>query len=54
MLRMAVVFLVIAIVAGVLGFGFIAGTSAWIAKVCFLVFLVLFVVSLIMGRRPVA
>lgn len=55
MLGWAVTFFIIALIAGVLGFSVIAGTSAWIAKICFLVFLVLFVVSLIMGRRaPVA
>lgn len=47
MLHYAVVFLVIALIAGVLGFGVIAGTAAWIAKVLFVVFLVLFLVSLI-------
>ncbi len=46
----AILFLIIAVVAAVLGFGVIAGTAAWIAKICFLVFLVLFVVSLISGR----
>jgi uncharacterized membrane protein YtjA (UPF0391 family) len=54
MLHWALMFLVIALVAGVLGFGFIAGTAAWVAKVLFLVFLVLFIVSLFAGgiRRP--
>lgn len=51
MLSWALTFLVIALIAGVLGFGVIAGTAATIAKVCFFVFLVLFVVGLIMGRR---
>jgi uncharacterized membrane protein YtjA (UPF0391 family) len=41
MLHYAVVFLIVAIVAAVLGFGFIAGTAAWIAKICFIVFLIL-------------
>jgi len=55
MLHYALVFLVVALIAGVLGFGFIAGTAALIAKVCFIVFLVLFLVSLISGRRgPIA
>jgi uncharacterized membrane protein YtjA (UPF0391 family) len=44
-------FLIIALIAGVLGFGVVAGTAAWIAKVCFVVFLVLFLVSLLSGRR---
>ena len=45
MLHYAVVFFVIAIIAAILGFGVIAGTAAWIAKVCFIVFLVLAVLS---------
>lgn len=51
MLSWALTFLVIALVAAVLGFGAIAGTAALIARFCFLVFLVLFVVALITGRR---
>ena len=55
MLNWALVFLVVALIAGVLGFTSIAGTSIAIAKILFLVFLVLFVVSLIAsafrGRR---
>ena len=39
----------VALVAGVLGFGGIAVASAGIAKILFLVFLVLFVVSLVGG-----
>ena len=49
MLHYAVVFFIIALIAAVLGFGGIAGASAGIAKI---LFLVLFVVSLILGRRP--
>jgi uncharacterized membrane protein YtjA (UPF0391 family) len=52
MLYYAVVFFVIALIAAVLGFGGIAGASAGIAKILFFVFLVLFVVSLLFGRRP--
>ena len=51
MLSYAITFLIIALIAGVLGFGVIAGTAAWIAKILFFVFLVLFLVSLISGRR---
>ena len=51
MLSWALTFLVIALIAGVLGFGVIAGTAATIAKICFFVFLVLFIVGLVMGRR---
>jgi len=51
MLNWAILFLVIALVAAVLGFTTVMGTAAWIAKVLFVVFLVLFVVSLLTGRR---
>ncbi len=55
MLHYALVFLVVALIAGVLGFGFIAGTAAWIAKICFVVFLILFLISFFNGRKgPVA
>jgi uncharacterized membrane protein YtjA (UPF0391 family) len=50
MLRWALIFLVVAIVAAVFGFAGIADDAAWIAKILCFVFLVLFVVSLIMGR----
>jgi uncharacterized membrane protein YtjA (UPF0391 family) len=53
MLHYALVFLIVALIAGVLGFGFLAGTAMWIAKVLFVVFLILFLVSFISGRgRP--
>jgi uncharacterized membrane protein YtjA (UPF0391 family) len=45
MLNYAIIFLLIALVAGVLDFGVIAGTAAMIARVCFVFFLVLFIVS---------
>ena len=51
MLSYAVTFLIIALIAGILGFGVLAGTAMWIAKVCFIVFLVLFVISFITGRK---
>lgn len=51
MLGYALTFLVIALIAGVLGFGVVAGTAATIAKICFVIFLVLFLVSLLRGRR---
>jgi uncharacterized membrane protein YtjA (UPF0391 family) len=51
MLSWAITFLIIAIVAAVLGFGGIAGTATGIAKILFVVFLVMFVASLIFGRR---
>ena len=56
MLYWAITFLVIALIAAVLGFGGIAGTAVGIAKLLFFVFLVLFVLALVFGRRtpPVA
>ena len=53
MLGLVLTFLIIAIVAGVLGFGVIAGTAALIAKVLFLIFLIAFVISLLLGRGTV-
>jgi uncharacterized membrane protein YtjA (UPF0391 family) len=51
MLSYAVTFLIIAIIAGILGFGVIAGTAAMIARALFLVFLVFFVVSLFGSKK---
>ena len=45
MLRLALGFLLVAILAGALGFGGIAGAATDMARVLFLVFLVLFVLS---------
>jgi len=47
MLKWTIIFLVVALLAGALGFGALAGTAAAIAKVLFVIFLVLFLVSLI-------
>jgi uncharacterized membrane protein YtjA (UPF0391 family) len=49
MLGWALTFLVVALIAGVLGFTTIAGASIAIAKLVFYLFLILFVVSLIMN-----
>ena len=49
MLYYALVFLIIAIVAALLGFGAISFAAAGIAKILFFVFLVLFLLSLIRG-----
>jgi uncharacterized membrane protein YtjA (UPF0391 family) len=51
MLRWALIFFVVAIVAAIFGFGGIAGDAAWIGKILLFVFLILAVLSLIMGRR---
>jgi len=49
MLRWAVIFFVIAIVAAVLGFGGIAAGASEIARILFFIFLLVFVVTLFMG-----
>ena len=51
MINLAITFLVIALIAAVLGFTSIAGTAMGFAKIAFVVFLVLFIVSFVMGRR---
>jgi uncharacterized membrane protein YtjA (UPF0391 family) len=48
MLYYALLFLVVALIAGFLGFGGIAFAAAGIAKILFFVFLVVFIVTLIM------
>ncbi len=48
MLTWVVIFLVVALIAGALGFGGIASTSAGIARVIFFIFLVLLIISLLM------
>jgi len=50
MLRWAVGFLIVAIIAAIFGFGGIATGAADIAKVLFFLFLVIFFVSLILGQ----
>ncbi len=49
MLSWVVTFLIIALVAGVLGFGGIAGASIEIAKIVFFIALILFLVSAVVG-----
>jgi len=48
----AITFLIVAIIAGVFGFAGVAGTAAWIAKILFVVGLVVFLVVLATGRHP--
>lgn len=57
MLGWAITFLVLGLIAAVLGFGGIAGAAIGIAKILFFVFLVIFVVMLLLsfsrGRGPI-
>jgi uncharacterized membrane protein YtjA (UPF0391 family) len=50
MIRWAIAFAILALIAGVLGFGGMAGDFSYIAKILLFVFLVLLVVSAIVGR----
>ena len=56
MLGWALTFLVVALVAAVLGFTSVAGAAMGVAKILFFVFLVLFLVTLVFnlvrGRSP--
>jgi uncharacterized membrane protein YtjA (UPF0391 family) len=47
MLYYSLVFLIIAMLAGVLGFGVVAFAAAEVARICFFIFIVLFLVSMI-------
>ena len=51
MLGWAVTFLIIALIAAVLGFGGIAAASAGIAKILFFIFLVMCVIFFVFGWR---
>lgn len=51
MFRWGVIFLVVALIAAALGFGGLAGTAAAAAKIVFIVGIILFLVSMFMGRR---
>ncbi|ROU13432.1 DUF1328 domain-containing protein [Kluyvera ascorbata] len=51
MFRWGIIFLVIALIAAALGFGGLAGTAAWAAKIVFVVGIIIFLVSLFTGRK---
>lgn len=51
MLRAALAFLIVAIIAAVFGFGGVAGVSVDFARILFFLFIILFVVSLVLGGR---
>ncbi len=50
MLSYAVLFFIIALIAGAMGFGLVGGMAYGAAKICFVVFLILAVLSLFRGR----
>lgn len=51
MLGWSILFLIVAVIAAVFGFGGIAAAATDIARLLFVVFLVLFVISLVLGWR---
>jgi len=52
MRRWAFFFLILALIAGVFGFTDITGTAVRIGQVLFILFLVMFMVLFLVGRRP--
>jgi uncharacterized membrane protein YtjA (UPF0391 family) len=53
MIRWALAFAILALIAGFLGFGGLASDFSYIAKILLFVFLALFIVALMVGRRVV-
>lgn len=51
MLSWAMTFLIVALVAAILGFGGIAGDAIGLAKVIFFLSLVMFMIACLMGRK---
>lgn len=49
MIKWAIVFLVIAVVAAIFGYNNIAGVSVELAKVLFFIFIILFILALVSG-----
>lgn len=52
MLGYAITFFIIALIAGLFGFGVVGGMAYGAAKICFFAFLVLAVISLVTSRKP--
>ncbi len=53
MLRWAIAFFIIAVIAAALGFGGLSSTAADIAKFLALLFVILFVIALVVGRSVI-
>lgn len=47
----ALLFMTIAIVAGILGFGVVSGAAAWVAGALFIISVILLIVSLVLNWR---
>jgi uncharacterized membrane protein YtjA (UPF0391 family) len=54
MLRWSAIFLILALVAGLLGFTTIAGTAMGIAKVLFVLFLIICIITFFLGRKAMS
>jgi uncharacterized membrane protein YtjA (UPF0391 family) len=54
MLRAAIALFVLSLVAAIFGFGGISAETAGLAKIAFVVFLVLAAASFVMGRRSLS
>jgi len=52
MIRSAILFLIIALIAGITGFGIIPGSAAVIAQTIFFISVVMLLVSLLSSPRP--
>ena len=52
MLRWAIIFAVVALIAALLGFGGVAGLSADLAKIFLLVAVVIIILGFLFGRGP--
>jgi uncharacterized membrane protein YtjA (UPF0391 family) len=47
MTKLALTFIILAIIAAILGFGYILGDSSWIAEILFFICIVLFILTLV-------
>ena len=52
MIRNIILLIIIALVAGLLGMGNLEGLILWMARILFLVFIVLLLLSVVTGRGP--
>jgi uncharacterized membrane protein YtjA (UPF0391 family) len=52
MVSWPLIFVLVAVLAGVFGFGGLAGGASWIGQILFILFLALFVATILRGRKP--
>ncbi len=51
MLNWTINFLILAFIAAIFGFGGIAASAAGFARICFFLFIILFLISAVTGRK---